>query len=120
MSASPVHAHASLHLHVDYLHASVIHIPRLSSSYVQVQGDDNEHTTRFFKAVGRKARFGIGSTGRRADARVLKGLAQVCFSIDLSLVAWAVLDTLRLELLFDVFGNTALYGDRVHPTHVLI
>ena len=41
-------------------------------------------------------------------------------SIDLSLVAWAVLDALRLELLFDVIGNAALDGDRIHPAHIFI
>jgi hypothetical protein len=41
-------------------------------------------------------------------------------SIDLGLVARAVLDTLRLELLLDIFGNAALHGDRIHPAHVFI
>lgn len=44
----------------------------------------------------------------------------IWLSIDLCLVAWTVLDTLRLELLLDVLGNTALHRDGVHPTHVFI
>ena len=41
-------------------------------------------------------------------------------SIDLSLVAWAVLDTLHFKLLFDVFGATPLHGDCIHATHIFI
>ena len=41
-------------------------------------------------------------------------------SIDLSLVAWTVLDTLHFKLLLDVFGDTPLHGDRIHPTHIFV
>jgi hypothetical protein len=41
-------------------------------------------------------------------------------SIDLSLVAWTVLDTLHFKLLFDVFGDTPLHGDCIHATHIFI
>jgi len=41
-------------------------------------------------------------------------------SIDLCLIAWTVLNTLRLELLLDVLGDTTLHRDGVHPAHVLI
>ena len=43
-----------------------------------------------------------------------------CLSIDLSLVAWTVLDTLHFKLLLDVFRDTPLNGDRIHPTHIFI
>jgi len=44
----------------------------------------------------------------------------VCLSIDLRLVARTVLDTLRLELMLDILGNTALHGNRIHATHIFI
>jgi len=37
----------------------------------------------------------------------------VSVSVDLGLIAWTVLDTLHLQLLLDVFGNTALDCDRI-------
>jgi hypothetical protein len=40
--------------------------------------------------------------------------------IDLSLVAWTVLDTLHFKLLFDVFGDTPLHRDCIHATHIFI
>ena len=36
-------------------------------------------------------------------------------SIDLPLVAWTVLNALRLELLPDLIGETTLDGDRIPP-----
>ena len=44
----------------------------------------------------------------------------VFLSIDLSLVAWTVLDTLHFKFLFDVFGDTPLHGDCIHATHIFI
>ena len=41
-------------------------------------------------------------------------------SIDLSLVAWTVLDALHFKLLLDVVGDTTLHGDCIHPTHIFI
>jgi hypothetical protein len=40
--------------------------------------------------------------------------------VDLGLVAWAVLDALRVKFLLDVFGDSTLYGDRVQTPHVFI
>ena len=44
----------------------------------------------------------------------------ICLSIDLCLVAWTVLDALRLELLLNVLRNTTLHRDGVHAAHVFI
>ena len=41
-------------------------------------------------------------------------------SVDLGLVARAVLDALRIKVLLDVFGNSTLDCDRIQPPHVFI
>lgn len=41
-------------------------------------------------------------------------------SVDLRLIARAVLDALRVKVLLDVFGDSTLHGDRIHPAHVFI
>jgi hypothetical protein len=71
----------------------------------------------FWASIGRKERCSDESGMLECvRERALPGFV----SIDLSLVAWTVLDTLHFKLLLDVIGDTALYGDRIHPTHVFI
>ena len=41
-------------------------------------------------------------------------------SVDLGLVARAVLDALRIKILLDVFGDSTLHCDRIQPPHVFI
>jgi hypothetical protein len=41
-------------------------------------------------------------------------------SIDLSLVARTVLDTLHFKFLLYVFRDTTLHGNRIHPTDIFI
>ena len=41
-------------------------------------------------------------------------------SVDLRLIARAVLDALRVEVLLDIFGDSTLHGDRIHSAHVFI
>jgi hypothetical protein len=60
---------------------------------------------------------GSGAASRSSDdiSARLPARPSVGQSVDLRLVARTALDTLQLELLLDVIGNTALHGDRIHP-----
>ena len=62
-----------------------------------------------------------GVKRRKWDAGMCEGKARSPpVSIDLSLVAWTVLDALHFKLLLDVVGDTTLHGDCIHPTHIFI
>ena len=108
--------YAPLYLHIDYLHESVIRIVRLSLTIYAY--DTEKHDAFVLKLWESKAMWGDES--RMAEIRKVDWNLPICSSIDLRVVAWTVLDTLRLELLLDVLGNTALHRDGVHPAHVFI
>ena len=49
-----------------------------------------------------------------------KDIERYVRSVDLRLIARAVLDALRVEVLLDIFGDSTLHGDRIHSAHVFI
>jgi hypothetical protein len=85
---------------------------------VQVQEKQRAHNTIFPGQCRKERKVKSDESGTPECGR--ERAPPILVSIDLSLVAWAVLDTLHFKLLLDVVGDTALHGDRIHPTHVFI